>query len=118
MLAVSGRRATEEVAWHAMSDGNRRRILAVVRDEPRSVGEVAARLGMSQQIASHHLRVLHGAGLVLERRERQRHLFVVSTDGLAAVSDFLAGFWPAQLRSLKRAAESSARKPKGKRRSA
>lgn len=108
----------EEVAWHALSDGNRRRILALVRDEPRAVGEVAARLGMSQQIASHHLRVLRGAGLVSEHRDRQRHLFVVSTDGLAAVSDFLAGFWPAQLRSLKRAAESAASKPKGRRRSA
>lgn len=118
MPAVSGRRATEEVAWHALSDGNRRRILAVVRDEPHSVGQVATRLGMSQQIASHHLRVLHGAGLVLEQHERQRHLFVVSTDGLAAVSDFLAGFWPAQLRSLKRAAEASAKKPKGSRRRA
>lgn len=105
---MSGRGA--EVAWHALSDPNRRRILAVVRDEPRAVGEVANRLGMSQQIASHHLRVLRGAGLVSEHRERQRHLFVVRTDGLAAVSDFLAGFWPAQLRSLKVAAEAAARR--------
>ena|SRR5579859_536250 len=117
-MVATARRATEEVTWHALSDGNRRRILALVRDEPRAVGEVAARLGMSQQIASHHLRVLHGAGLVLEHRDRQRHLFVVSTDGLAAVSDFLADFWPAQLRSLKRAAESAAKKPKGKPRGA
>jgi DNA-binding transcriptional ArsR family regulator len=111
-------RAAEEVAWHALSDGNRRRILALVRDEPRAVGDVAEQLGMSQQIASHHLRVLRGAGLVIEHRDRQRHLFVVSTDGLAAVSDFLADFWPAQLRSLKRAAEAAARKPKARQRSA
>src|SRR3989442_8180886 len=107
-----------EVAWHALSDGNRRRILALVRDEPRAVGEVAARLGLSQQIASHHLRVLHGAGLVVERRDRQRHMFVVSTDGLAVVRDFLADFWPAQLHSLKRAAESATRKPESRKRSA
>ena len=99
-----------EVAWQALSDGNRRRILALVRDRPRAVGEVATELGVSQQIASHHLRVLHTAGLVTERRERTRHLFVVRTDGLAAVSDFLEGFWPSHLRSLKRAAESAARK--------
>jgi DNA-binding transcriptional ArsR family regulator len=107
-----------ENAWHALSDSNRRRILALVRDEPRAVGEVATRLGMSQQIASHHLRVLRGAGLVDEQRDRQRHLYVVRTDGLAAVSDFLAGFWPAQLRSLKRAAEAAARKPQVRRRRA
>ena len=105
-----------ESAWHALSDPNRRRILALVRDEPQAVGEVATKLGVSQQIASHHLRVLRGAGLVSERRDRQRHLFVVRTDGLTAVGDFLADFWPVQLRSLKRAAESAAKKPERRRR--
>ena len=105
-------RAGEEVAWHALSDGNRRRILALVREEPRAVGEVAAKLGMSQQIASHHLRVLRGAGLVSEQRDRQRHLFVVRADGLAAVRDFVADFWPAQLQSLKVAAEAAGKRKK------
>src|SRR5689334_23570227 len=105
-------RAGDEVAWHALSDANRRRILGLVRDEPRAVGEVAAKLGMSQQIASHHLRVLHGAGLVSEHRDRQRHLFVVRTDGLAAARDFLADFWPARLESLKVAAEAATRTKK------
>jgi len=105
-------RGGEEVAWQALSDGNRRRILALVREEPRAVGEVAAKLGMSQQIASHHLRVLRGAGLVSEHRDRQRHLFVVRADGLAAVRDFLADFWPAQLQSLKVAAEAAAKRKK------
>ncbi|HET7465450.1 MAG TPA: metalloregulator ArsR/SmtB family transcription factor [Candidatus Dormibacteraeota bacterium] len=107
-----------ENAWRALSDGNRRRILALVRDRPRAVGDVATSLGMSQQIASHHLRVLRGAGLVNEQRDRQRHLFVVRTDGLAAVNDFLSGFWPAQLRSLKSAAEAAAKKKRRSRRRA
>ena len=97
-------------AWRALSDGNRRRILSLVRDQPRSVGEVASKLGLSQQIASHHLRVLRGAGLVTEERDRTRHMFVVRTDGLAAVNDFIGDFWPSQLRSLKQAAESAAKK--------
>ena len=92
-------------ALRALSDGNRRRILALVRDQPRSVGEIARQLGMSQQIASHHLGVLRSTGLVSERRERTRHLFMVRTDGLAAVRDFLDQFWPAHLAALKRAAE-------------
>jgi DNA-binding transcriptional ArsR family regulator len=95
-------------ALRALSDGNRRRILALVRDQPRSVGEIARQLDVSQQIASHHLGVLRRAGLVSERRERTRHLFVVSTDGLAAVRDFLDQFWPTQLAALKRAAEAEA----------
>ena len=95
-------------ALRALSDGNRRRILAIVRDEPRSVGEIARQLGLSQQIVSHHLGVLRGSGLVSEQRERTRHLFMVSTDGLAAVRDFLDQFWPTRLAALKRAAEAEA----------
>jgi DNA-binding transcriptional ArsR family regulator len=95
-------------ALRALSDGNRRRILALVRDQPRSVGEIAQQLGMSQQIISHHLGVLRSTGLVSEQRERTRHLFMVRTDGLAAVRDFLDQFWPTQLAALKRAAEAEA----------
>ena len=97
-------------ALRALSDGNRRRILALVRDQPRSVGEIAQQLGMSQQIISHHLGVLRSSGLVSEQRERTRHLFMVRTDGLAAVRDFLDQFWPTQLAALKRAAEAEARR--------
>lgn len=97
-------------ALRALSDANRRRILGLVRDQPRAVGEIAEQLGASQQIVSHHLRVLRGAGLVTEQRERTRHLFVVRADGLAAVRDFLDGFWPARLASLKEASEAEARR--------
>jgi DNA-binding transcriptional ArsR family regulator len=98
-------------ALTALSDGTRRRILALVRDEPRAVGEIALQLGTSQQIASHHLRVLRSAGLVSEHRVRTRHMFLVRTDGLAAVRDFLDEFWPAHLEALKNAAEAEARAP-------
>jgi DNA-binding transcriptional ArsR family regulator len=72
------------------------------------VGEIAKQLGISQQIASHHLRVLRSTGLVSEQRERTRHLFLVRTDGLAAVRDFLDQFWPTHLAALKRSAEAQA----------
>jgi DNA-binding transcriptional ArsR family regulator len=97
-------------AIRALSDPNRRRILSLVRDRPRAVGEVARDLGVSQQIASHHLRVLRNARLVSEERVRTSHLFAVRTDGLAAVQDFLSGFWPVHLRALKKSAEARARK--------
>ena len=89
----------------ALADGNRRAILEAVRDHPQAVGDVAARLELSQQITSHHLRVLRDAGLVEESRDGTRHLFVVRTDGLAAVRDYLDGFWPTQLARLKAAVE-------------
>lgn len=98
-----------DVALHALADPNRRRILALVRDTPLAVGEIAQGVAMSQQAVSHHLQVLRGAGLVTERRERTRHLFVLRTDGLQVVREFLDSFWPDHLAALKQAAEAEAR---------
>jgi len=114
---MAGQAEPVDGALQALSDSTRRHILARVRDHPLAVGEIALQLGISQQIVSHHLRVLRGAGLVTERRERTRHLFLVRTDGLAAVRDFLDGFWPAHLAGLKRAAEADVRRHRPRRRS-
>ena len=94
----------------ALADGNRRAILAVVRDSPRAVGEIAAEMEMSQQAVSHHLRVLRGAGLVAETRVGTRHLFVVRADGFDVVRQFVEDFWPTRLAALKAAAEQEARR--------
>jgi DNA-binding transcriptional ArsR family regulator len=99
-----------DTALRALADGNRRTILAVVRDRPRAVGEIAGELAMSQQAASHHLRVLRSAGLVSEQREGTRHLFMVRSDGFDVVQTFLEGFWPTHLSALKRVAEQAARR--------
>src|SRR5690242_8032697 len=90
-------------ALRALAEPNRRRILALVRDQPLAVGEIADAAQLSQQVVSHHLHVLRAAGLVAERRERTRHLFVVRTDGLLAVRQFLDDFWPSHLAALKQA---------------
>src|ERR1700738_4480836 len=102
--------ADVDATLRALADANRRRILALVRDQPRAVGEIAEQVSMSQQAVSFHLRVLRGAGLVTERHERTRHLFVVRTDELQIVQDFLDGFWPRHLIALKHAAEAEARR--------
>src|SRR2546423_10693636 len=99
-----------DAALRALADANRRRILTLIRDQPRAVGDIAEQVAMSQQAVSFHLRVLRGAGLVTERHERSRHLFVVRTDGLQAVRDFLDGFWPSHLAALKQAAEAESKR--------
>lgn len=105
-----------DAALRALADGNRRRILALVRDEPRAVSEIAQQVAMSQQAVSFHLRVLRGAGLVTERRDGTRHLFIVRTDGLRAVREFLDSFWPTHLAALKQAAEAEAQRNQRRRR--
>ncbi len=106
--AAAGPPPDLDAALRALVDGNRRTILAAVRDRPRSVGEVADTVALSQQIVSHHLRALHRAGLVTEQRQGTRHLFMVRVDGLRVVEDFLADFWPNQLTALKAVAEQTA----------
>lgn len=98
---------TLDDALRALADGNRRAILAVVRDGPRTVGDVAEEVGLSQQTTSHHLRVLHGAGLTSVTQVGTRRLYAVQTDGLAAVRRYLDDFWPSQLAALKAAVEAS-----------
>lgn len=93
--------------FHALADPNRRAILSVVRTNRRAVGEIASVLGLSQQVVSHHLKVLRIAGLVTGSRSGTRHLFAVRVEGLDVGKGFFDDFWPEQLTALKRAVESS-----------
>jgi DNA-binding transcriptional ArsR family regulator len=66
---------TEEASfWRALANPWRRRLLDLLREGPRSTGDLAARLPqLSRYAVMQHLEVLSDAGLVLvERRGRQR----------------------------------------------
>ena len=95
-----------EATFHALADPRRRAILRLVRDQPRSVNEIAEQFDITQQAISLHLKVLRDAGLVAVRPHGQRRLYAVRPEGLAALRDFLAEFWPEHLQQLKRAVES------------
>ena len=90
-----------DAALKALAEPHRRTILTLVASEPRPVGDIAGHLDISPQAVSRHLKVLHEAGLVDERREGTRHLFVVNPDGFAAVQEFLASFWAEHLDRLR-----------------
>ncbi len=105
-MASTAAAADVDRALRALADGNRRSILSAIRTNARSVGELAADLGMSQQMASHHLGVLRDAGLVTETRLGARHLFAVNGHGFAAAREYLDGFWPDKLAALRDAVES------------
>jgi DNA-binding transcriptional ArsR family regulator len=65
--------------FRLLGDPTRLRILLACLDEPRSVGEIAARTGASQSLASHHLRLLRGARLVKGTRDA-RQVFYQAAD--------------------------------------
>jgi DNA-binding transcriptional ArsR family regulator len=92
-------------ALQALGDPTRRAVLEELRDGPRAVGEIAARLPVSRPAVSQHLRVLKEAGLVSERQNGTRHLYRVDPDGLAELREYLEGFWEEALASFKVAAE-------------
>ena len=93
-------------ALAALAEPRRQAILMLVRDEPRSVNDIAAQFEISQQAVSQHLHVLKEAGLVAVRPKGQRRLYVVRPEGFESVREFLEEFWPDQLRRLKTAVES------------
>lgn len=95
-----------EAAFQALAEPHRRAILRLLREQPRSVGDIAGQFQITQQAVSQHLKVLKDAGLVEARPQGQRRLYVVRPEGLAGVHDFLADFWPGSLDRLKQAVES------------
>ena len=89
----------------ALAEPRRREMLLLVRDQPRSVTEIAGHFDITQQAVSQHLKVLKEAGLVAMHPDRQRRLYVVRPEGLEALQAFLAELWPQSLQRLKRAIE-------------
>ena len=94
-----------DAALKALAEPHRRVILQLVAGAPRPVGDIASHLDITPQAVSRHLKVLRDAGLVDERREGTRHLFVVNPGGFSAVPEFLADFWTPHLGQLKGAVE-------------
>ena len=83
----------DEVAG-AIADPVRREILLMLRDAPRSAGQIADRFAISRPAVSRHLRVLREAGVVRDTADGRRRVYSLSTAPL----DELAG-WLARLTS-------------------
>src|ERR1700690_2845236 len=59
----------------ALAEPNRMRIVELLRDGPRPVGEIAMRLRIRQPQASKHLHVLNEAGLVEVHPVAQQRIY-------------------------------------------
>jgi DNA-binding transcriptional ArsR family regulator len=75
--------------FQALVDPTRRRILDLIREQPRMVGELADLLQTSQPGVSKHLRVLREAGLVSVRQDAQRRWYELQPEPLAEVDAWL-----------------------------
>jgi DNA-binding transcriptional ArsR family regulator len=92
-------------AFDVIAEPNRRRILDLLRDCERPVGELVDRLQVSQPAVSKHLRILREAGLVQVRGDAQRRLYSVRAEPLRAIDDWLTPYramWASRLDDLER----------------
>ena len=87
----------------------RRHILALVRDEELTAGEIASHFDVTRPAISQHLNVLKEAGLVNERRNGTRRLYRARPEGLTELREFLEDFWSEKLEALKHEAEKEER---------
>jgi DNA-binding transcriptional ArsR family regulator len=92
-------------AFDVLVEPNRRRILDLLLEAERPVGELVDALALSQPAVSKHLRVLREAGLVEVRTDAQRRIYRVRPEPLRAVDEWLTPYrrlWAARLDALAR----------------
>jgi DNA-binding transcriptional ArsR family regulator len=91
--------------FEVLAEPTRRRILDLLRDGERSVGELVDRLTLSQPGVSKHLRVLRDAGLVEVRVEAQRRWYGLRPEPLTEIDAWLEPYrrlWAQHLDALER----------------
>ncbi|MBL8056147.1 MAG: winged helix-turn-helix transcriptional regulator [Anaerolineales bacterium] len=78
--------------FSALAEPNRLRIIELLREGPRPVGEIAARLRLRQPQVSKHLRVLSAAGLVEVHPAAQQRIYQLRAAQFQALDDWLAAY--------------------------
>lgn len=92
-------------AFEVVAEPSRRRILELLRDGERPVGDLVAELTLSQPAVSKHLRVLRDAGFVASRVEAQRRLYRLRPEPLMELDAWLGPFrrfWSKHVDALER----------------
>ena len=100
-------------AYAALAEPHRRRILDLLREGERPVGELVGRLGLSQPGVSKHLRVLREGGFVRVRQDAQRRWYELRPEPLAEVDAWLAPYrrlWADRLDALERHLDAEAQR--------
>jgi DNA-binding transcriptional ArsR family regulator len=91
--------------FDVVAEVSRRRILDLLIDEERPVGDLVELLSLSQPTVSKHLKVLREAGLVEARNDAQRRIYRVRPEPLREIDEWLAPFrqrWAGHLNALER----------------
>ena len=68
-----------QAAFKALSDPTRREILKILRNGPKTSGELAEKFPSAWATISRHLAVLRDAGLILSERNGQQIVYELNT---------------------------------------
>ncbi len=91
--------------FEVLAEESRRRILDLLVEQERPVGDLVEILSLSQPAVSKHLKVLRDAGLVESRTDAQRRIYRVSPEPLREVDEWLVPYrkrWASHLNALER----------------
>lgn len=100
-------------AFEIVAEPNRRRILDLLREKRRPVGELVDRLGLTQPTVSKHLRVLKDARRVDVEQDAQRRLYRLRPEPLAGLDAGLQPYralWNQRLDVLERHLDTMSRR--------
>ena len=84
---------TYGMALAALADPTRRQIFERVLTAPQPVGAIADGLPVSRPAVSQHLKVLKEAGLIRERRQGTRRLYVADPQALGELRTAIEAMW-------------------------
>jgi len=87
--------------WEALGDPTLRAIFERPVEGPSPVNDLARGLPVSRPAVSQHLKVLKGAGLVVDRQAGRHRIYAVDPAGLAQLRGELEQFWSKTLAAYK-----------------
>jgi DNA-binding transcriptional ArsR family regulator len=87
----------------ALANPVRRRILEILRKNPRAAGDIACEFKLNRPAVSEHLQVLRNTGLISEEIRGRQRFYHLNPSALSEVKDWLHPFeryWNQRVRSL------------------
>ncbi len=91
------------LTFTALAEPTRLRIVELLREEPRSVNQIATLLNIRQPQASKHLHTLNKAGLVSVKPVAQQRLYSLNPEPFLRLEDWVNSFdryWNQRLDNL------------------
>ncbi len=82
----------DALAFSALAEPTRLKIVELLRDRPSSVNQIAQQLDLRQPQTSKHLQTLSRAGIVSVRPVAQQRIYVLRPEAFRDISAWLGSF--------------------------